>query len=175
MNIPNCGKTVFVMGYNYERGLEEAVHSYTHRIESALTLTVGRGYWNGCGGHPTLGASDFDHFTCVNKEVTSTTPVAVAGCGSVHYPPNGLTDYDYVNSQSVQYACPSWYDYPFSTKTLKTSTCTEWSCTGSEYYKWWMGHIPRKAGKNANGNLNNWWKYIADFDNGVQEAKSDIV
>ena len=181
-NIPACnGKTVFAMGWNYERGVAgpgmftpgESLHSFGHRIESALALSVGRGYWDGCIGHSGV-PSDFDQFTCVNKDITSSTPVTVAGCGNIHFPPNGLQDYDYANSQSVQNACSSWDNYPFSEKTVASQDCSAWGCSGDpqvNYLKWWMNHLPRKDGV-QNGNLNNWWKYIVDFDNGVTEAKA---
>jgi hypothetical protein len=173
-NIPDCnGKTVLVMGWNYERGLAEAIHSYGHWIENALALTVGRGFWDGCPGHNGV-ASDFDHFTCIHKDITSSTPVSVAGCGNVHFPPNGLSDYNYNNPTLVPGACDSWFNYPFSDKTINNTSCTAWNCTGDtqlSYLKWWMSHLPRSQGLNTKGNLNNWWKYIADFDRAIIEAK----
>jgi len=165
-NIPDCGKTVWVMGYSYERGLSEALESYGHRIESALALTLGRGYWDGCAGHPTLGPSDFDHFTCIDKD-TAAAAVTVAGCGAAHFPPNGLTDYDDGNRTFVPNACASWNDYPFTTKTILSQNCTTWGCARLTFLQWWMSHLPNRDGETGNGNLRNWWKYIADFDNAV--------
>ncbi len=166
-NIPNCnGKTVFVMGWSYERGVAEALHSYGHRTESALVLTLGRGEWNACNG-----SSDFDHFSCVNMDVSGSTPVTVAGCGNVHFPPNGTSGYDYGNANSVNNACASWNNYPFTTKTVVNQNCNTWGCSQLGYLEWWLGNMPKKTGVNSSGNLNNWWKYIADFDNGVAEAK----
>jgi hypothetical protein len=184
-NIPDCnGKTVFAMGWNYERGVAgvgkftpgEAIHSYGHRIESALALTVGRGFWDGCIGHSGV-ASDFDKFTCINKDITPSTPVKVAGCGNVHFPPNGLSDYDYANSKVVENVCSSWNNYPLNSIVGQSQGCSTWGCSGDpqvNYLKWWMNHLPRKDGV-QNGNLNNWWKYIVDFDNGVKEAKEPPV
>jgi hypothetical protein len=173
-NIPDCGKTVWVMGYSYERGLAEALESYGHRIESALALTVGRGYWDGCPGHPTLGPSDFDHFTCIDKD-TAGAPVAVAGCGNGHFPPNGQSDWDYGNRTLVPDACLSWDDYPFDSKTVVSHNCTTWGCEGLTYLLWWMSHLPNREGETANANLRNWWKYVADFDNAVASlARADL-
>src|SRR5690242_7906353 len=45
-DIPECGKTVWVMGWNYERGEAEAIHSFGHRVEGILSLTVGKGIWD---------------------------------------------------------------------------------------------------------------------------------
>lgn len=169
-NIPDTnGKTVLVMGWNYERGVAEAIHSYGHWVEDALALTVGRGYWNGCRG-----TSDFDKYTCIAKDITPTTPIQQAGCGSVHFPFNGTVDYDYANMTNQSTICASWYDYPFTTPTTFTLNCTEFACTQLEYLKWWLGYIPHQGGVTDSGNLRNWWKYIADFDNAVIEMKAAL-
>ncbi|MBI2338339.1 hypothetical protein HYU95_04110, partial [Candidatus Daviesbacteria bacterium] len=166
-NIPNCnGKTVFAMGFSYERGLAEALESYTHRIESALILTVGRGYWEGCNGN-----SDFDKFTCINKEITATSINKVAGCGRAHFLPNSLRDYDDANSTVVPNICSSFDSYPFTDPIVKNENCEAWGCSGVGRSEWLMRHLPKKEGITDNGNLKNWWKYIADFDNAVIEAK----
>ena len=44
-DIPDCGRMVWVMGFNYERGVAEAFHSFGHRCEVILSLTVGKGKW----------------------------------------------------------------------------------------------------------------------------------
>ena len=44
-DIPDCGRTVFVMGFNYEVGEDNALHNYGHRCEGLLSLTIGRGVW----------------------------------------------------------------------------------------------------------------------------------
>lgn len=165
-NIPDCGKTVFIMGYSYERGLAEALESYAHRVESALALTVGRGFWDGCKGHPTRGPSDFDAFTCIDKD-TAGAAVRVAGCGTAHFPPNGLSDYDDGNRAFVSNACSSWDNYPFAAPTVLSQNCTTWGCERTTFLQWWMSHIPNREGVSGNGNLRNWWKYIADFDRAV--------
>lgn len=166
-DIPDCnGKTVFVMGFIYERGLAEALESYGHRAESALALTIGRGYWDGC-----MGTSDFDRYTCINKDVSTLTPVQVAGCGNSHFPPNGLSDYNDTNTAFVPNACSSWNNYPFTAETVNNQNCLTWGCSRLTFLQWWMNHFPKLDGVTANGNLRNWWKYIADFDNAVKEAK----
>ena len=45
-DIPDVGRTIWIMGWNYERGEGEMLESYCHRIESVLALTVGRGAWD---------------------------------------------------------------------------------------------------------------------------------
>ena len=170
-NIPDCnGKTVFVMGYIPEVGIPNSVHSYSHRIESALALTVGRGYWDGCYGKNGV-PSDFDKFTCLEQDISPSTPVQVAGCGNTHSPPNGQAGYDYGNQRFVTDACESFKNYPYETPTTTFRNCSAFNCNDLQFYNWWFDHIPRSEGVTSNGNLKNWWKYIVDFDNAVTEAK----
>ena len=175
-NIPDCGKTVFVMGYSYERGLGEALESFGHRLESAVSVTVGRGFWDGCVGNATLGASDWDHFTCIDRDKTP-SGVNVAGCGGNHSPPNSRWDLDPVtnlhddyNTAYVNHACPSWANYPFTTKTIVNQNCNAWGCDRVGFLKWWMAGLPKNDGLNTKGNLNNWWRYVVDYDNAVAAA-----
>jgi uncharacterized protein YndB with AHSA1/START domain len=30
--------------------------------------------------------------------------------------------------------------------------------------RWWFRRLPRAAGINADGRLNNWWRYVFRFD-----------
>jgi cysteine-rich repeat protein len=167
-NLPDCGKTYFVMGFNSPVGLDNAIHSFGHRVESALSLTVGRGYWDGCPGGP-AGLTDWDRFTCIDINKTA-SGANVAGCGNVHYPPNGQSDYDYGNTRSVSNACQSWQNYPFTTPTLVNQTCSTYGCDQIGYMQWWLGSLPLKNGVTSNGNLRNWWKYAIDFDNALREV-----
>jgi hypothetical protein len=166
-NLPECGRTYFVMGFNVPVGLDNAIHSYGHRTESALSLTVGRGHFDGCRGGP-AGLTDWDRFTCIDLNKTA-SGASVAGCGNVHYPPNGLVDYDYGNPRTVTSTCQSWANYPFSTPTLADQDCSAYGCDHLGYMQWWLGSLPRHSGVTANGNLRNWWKYTLDFDSALRE------
>ncbi len=167
--IPDCnGKTVLVMGWIYQSGVDNALHSYAHWIETALGMTVGRGSWDATctqGG-------DFNKFSCINKDIKSSSPTNIAGCGNAHFPPNGLSDYDYANQTKVSYACESYLNYPFATPVVKNENCSAWGCNQLGYIKWYMSHLPKSEGVTDDGNLKNWWKYIVDFDNAVKEAKA---
>ncbi|MDP3994622.1 MAG: hypothetical protein Q8P91_02230 [bacterium] len=176
-NIPDCnGKTIWAMGFSYERGVAEAVHSYGHRAETALALTVGRGHWGDEANKKSAcyGTSDWDKFSCIAKDISATSIIKVAGCGNVHFPPNGTADYDYANQTVKTDNCANWVNYPDLGQDTVSENCAAWGCSGDahlQYLAWWFGHLPRQSGVNTNGNLRNWWKYIADFDNAVQEAK----
>jgi hypothetical protein len=92
-----------------------------------------------------------------------------SGCGSGHYPPNALGDYDYGNSTNVAAtSCDVFYDYPNVSafgNTTKNVTCTEWGCTEYGYFGWWMKHFPRYKGIGTDGKANDWWYYLLDLDN----------
>jgi len=30
--------------------------------------------------------------------------------------------------------------------------------------KWWFRHLPKAPGVNADGRLNDWWRYVFQFD-----------
>jgi hypothetical protein len=81
-DIPDIGKTVWIMGWNYERGEGEMLESYCHRIESVLSLTVGKGVWDPKSRRGT----PWDQFTRVDKDFPGEAEV-----GTVHYAPCGPT------------------------------------------------------------------------------------
>lgn len=165
-NIPDCNnKTIYVLGWIYQRGTAEALHSFGHWIETALAMTVGRGAWDATCST----SGDFNKFTCINKDLKSSSPATVANCGNVHYPPNGTSDYNYANTNEVKHTCDSYLNYP-ATGSTKEENCSAWGCNQQGYLEWWMYRIPRLSGA-TDGNLKNWWKYVVDFDNAVVEAK----
>ncbi len=167
-NIPNTnGKTVLAMGFSYEVGVDNALHSYNHWVESVMSLTVGRGDWRLCNG-----TSDWDKYTCPNLEITGSTPIQQAGCGTVHVPFNGAGGYDYANRTVKSNTCSSWANYPFTTPVVSNEDCSAWGCTQLGYQKWWLSHLPKQDGLTTQGNLRNWWKYVADYDNAIAEIAS---
>jgi hypothetical protein len=160
-NIPQCGdKTLFVMGFNYERGLTEMLHNFGHRAEGILAQVIARGIWQ------QNEANDWNSFSLVAAPVSS---APYGHCGNVHYPPNGLSDYDYGNQRFVSSDCDDWLNYPNRTNTYKTINCEEWGCSGHGYHWWWLYRLPHAAGT-TNGYLNDWWRYVVDYDNATLEA-----
>src|SRR6185436_5906946 len=83
----NCNKLLPIMGLSYERGVAEAVHSFGHRAEATMTKVYGSWQENRT-------AHSWDRFGLVKAQSPN---YSYSGCGSVHYPPNGLADYDYGN------------------------------------------------------------------------------
>lgn len=149
------GERVFaLMGFNYERGVAEALHSYGHRVESTLAHVY--------AGMP--GNNAWKQFTTLDQDSPGH-----GGVGNVHYPVNGLSDYDYDNRRVVVSGASDWYNYAtgLTGKTTLVSSST-WSPTHGDpqrdYLLWWYDHIPHFAGNGRDGKLANWWRYVGDLD-----------
>lgn len=159
-DIPDCGKTVWVMGFNYERGLAEAVHSFGHRCEGILSLTVGKGIWDNKRTPDNI----WNKFTRTDKDWPGK-----AECGNVHCPPNGTDGYDYANKTPVKSNANDWITYPKMTGKTTVVQCQTWNGPDYQlnYLEWWLYHLPSAPGA-ANGYYNNWWKYVVNYDQAVR-------
>jgi hypothetical protein len=159
-DIPDCGKTVWVMGWNYERGAAEAIHSYGHRCEGILSLTIGRGIWD----HKKTPGNLWNHFTKQSVDFPNDAQV-----GNVHGGPNARAGYDYAQQNSVLSAADDWLNYPRLTGAKKLVNCEAWG--GPDYHlnymKWWLKHLPHAA-SSTEGFYDNWWQYVANYDEAVR-------
>ncbi len=151
----SCIDQLPIMGWNYERGVAEAMHSFGHRVESAMAHTFGRWDYNA------IDKNDWEIFASYDKVVPGH-----ANIGNIHFPPNGISDYDYKNPSEVVTYADNWSRYPFLFNQQRTVTCAEWDCSQLGYMSWWFRHLPHFDCKNKNGILNNWWSYIVDYNEG---------
>jgi hypothetical protein len=159
-DIPDCGRTVWVMGFNYEVGEDNALHSYGHRVEGVLSLTLGRGIWEGAAGE----TNAWNRFTRHGKQFPDDSHV-----GNVHYAPNSRSDYDYGRTNVVMSAADDWFNYPQLTGDKKPVNCDTWGRPHHlNFMKWWLNHLPKNAGI-TDGFYNNWWRYVVDYDNAVEQ------
>ncbi len=147
------GRKFVIMGFNYERGLAEMMHSYGHRAESIMMHVYGG--WNAANPR-----TNWDLFTRYDKIAPGK-----AACGNIHFPPNGVRDYDYANPNPVWSTAADWLrNWPNLKGTRTLVTCKDWGCSQLGYMKWWYRHLPARPGVNLDGRQNNWWKYIQDFN-----------
>ena len=157
-DIPDCGRTVWVMGFNYEVGEDNALHSYGHRCEGILALTIGRGVWEDAAGETNV----WSRFTRQASKFPSDAQV-----GNVHGGPNAKSGYDYAQTNSVLSGADDWFSFPHLTGRKKLVSCETW---GKPYHlnfmKWWLNHLPRNPGV-TEGFYNHWWRYIVDYDRTV--------
>ncbi len=152
----SCNGLMPIMGFNYERDLPEMVESISHRAESTMEHVYG-------GWEQNRQAHNWDKFG-LNKALSP--DFSYSGCGSVHYPPNGVDDYDYTNRDFVDSTCTSFsLNYP-NTENLPTEkiNCQAWDCTQEGYFRWWYRNMPRYEGVGPDGKLNDWWSYIFDVN-----------
>jgi hypothetical protein len=146
-----CERLLPIMGFNYERGAAEMLHSFGHRAEASMTRVFGG--WD-VSSTPD---NDWDRY---GHNLGQSTFTDVYQCGTVHYPPNGTTDYDYGNiSDVVDSACDDWLNYPDLSGATDAIDCDAWGCDQRSYLSWWLAHLPRKTGFHE-GKLLNWWDYI---------------
>jgi hypothetical protein len=167
-------KLLSVMGLNYERGVDQAFHSFGHRSESAMSeaFRVAQGKpWNYHRPDP----SHWDLFTRVDKDFPG-----LSHCGNIHFPPNGTSDYNYGNVTLVESRAENWLHYPYLYDDHHPVNVSTWIYQPGEplaegndhlgFLRWWYGHLPRYQGV-TDSVLNNWWHYILDFEAAVELAK----
>ncbi len=157
----SCTDQLPIMGFNYERGVAEAMHSFGHRVESAMAHTFGR--WDNHASDK----NDWELFT----QYDLITP-GEAHIGNIHFPPNGLADYDYNNPSGVLTYEENWSRYPFLFEEQHYAGSKQWNHSQLGYMSWWFRHLPHFTCKNKDGILNNWWSYIVDFNEGKSLAKA---
>ena len=143
-----CNRRFVVMGFNYERGVGEMLHSFGHRCESTLTQTFAK-----LKGTANL----YAQFALYDKIAPGEAQV-----GNIHFPPNGEKDYDYNNPRKVLSNCYDWYNFPSFKNDVRLVNTDEWGNGDMRsLHKWWLNHLPKVAGR-KNGVANNWWQYALD-------------
>ena len=141
------------MGFNYERGDAEMLHSLGHRIESSVSRAFG-------GWNIQRPQTDWDRFTA---NVTQ-TPTGPYGVGSIHFPANGRSDYDYDSRGQVESTADDWHNYPDLTGETSLVSASALGATHLGYMRYWMEHLPSTRGLHLQtGRVNNWWKYVYDW------------
>jgi Ca2+-binding RTX toxin-like protein len=154
-------RAFIIMGLNFERGIAEAIHSFGHRAENNLDRVYGFQERN-------LN-NNWNRFTFQDRY-----QAGQGGVGNIHFPVNGVSDYDYANPRFVLSNADEWYKYaqpnfnPDSSSVKRLINFTEWSPSNTdpqrEYLNWWYDHLPHFSGKGSDHYLNNWWRYIVDVN-----------
>jgi hypothetical protein len=152
-DVPGLRRPVVLMGFSYERGAAEQLEDLCHRIEATMTRIYGG--WD--LEHPT---TNWDQFGRNQKQ--SPAPAAVGTC---HYSPNTRFEYDTTNPEPVASTADAWLHYPHLTAATTPVSSQTWGGPDYRlnYLRWWMNHLPRARGWNADGRLNDWWRYIYDY------------
>ena len=152
-NVPST-RAFPIMGFNSERGVAEMLHNLCHRIEATMSRAYG-------GWVAADLRTNWARFAANAHQANGR-----AGVGSCHYPPNAMGDYDYANTRSVESDADDWLLYPSLTEARRPVSRDTWG--GPDYHRgymrWWLTHLPKGAGTNADGRLNDWWAYVVRFD-----------
>lgn len=156
---PELGATTWVMGFNYEVGPDNMVHSYTHRVESMAALSMGDGIWQ-----PFDRDDPWNRFTRLEMD----RPGSVSEVGNCHVPPNGQSGYDYDNPRRVLSLADAWSFYPDLPGEPRLISSQEWGNSQFGYQKWILEHVPKFPGMTEHG-WNNWWVWIANTDEDLPE------
>ena len=160
------GHTVWVMGFNYEVGADNMIHSYNHRIESILALVFGHGEWD----KNLVGRDPYNTFTMLNLDF----PDRPSQVGNVHVPPNGKFGYDYNPQDEAETYADAWRTHYPNMQNVEPRPfrSSEFGNNQRGYQEWWMFQIPCIPGYTKWG-YNNWWVYIANTDEDLPFIKSE--
>jgi hypothetical protein len=133
-----CKRPFVIMGFNYERGVAEMLHSLCHRIESTMARFSG-------GWQLDNLTTPWARFAANAKQSNGQ-----AGCGSCHYPPNADNDYDYGNKRMVSSSADDWLNYPNLKGTKSDVNCETWGGPDYQrnYFIWWYTRFPKADGVN---------------------------
>lgn len=143
---PRATRRFVIMGFNYERGVGEMLEDLGHRAESILSRA-----FDGTHGEANL----WERFTRYDQQAPGR-----AECGTVHFAPNSLRDYDWGNSRPVPSRCDAWRSYPDLSGGPRQVNAAEWGSGDIRlHHLWWLGHFPHGAGLTG-GRPNNWWEYV---------------
>lgn len=154
----SCSRPFAIMGFNYERGVDCMLENLGHRAECVLHYVYdGPGWWWNRDPNAT-------HLWALFTRIDKTHP-GEAGCGTVHYAPNSDTDYDWGNARYVWSTCDDWlYNFPNLTSEKRLVNCSEWGNGDMRlHHMWWFTHFPHHDSA-TDGKLNNWWKYVIEWD-----------
>jgi hypothetical protein len=144
----SCNRRFVVMGFSYERGGGEMLHSFGHRCESILTQTFAKTQGD---------ANLYARFALYDKIAPGKAQV-----GNIHFTPNSDKDYDYNNPRKVLSNCYDWYNFPAFQNDIRQVSADEWGNGDMRLlHKWWLKHLPKVAGRTS-GVANNWWQYALD-------------
>ena len=160
-----CNRLLPIMYYNYERGVPEAAETFGHRTESTMEQVYG-------GSSQNSVSTAWNRFILVKALSPS---FSYSGCGNVHYPANGVRDYDWGNTGTALSNCDDFKNYPNLSSPLAVAqpvTCSVWNCNNLSYFAYWYGHIPSFVGCAGDSRLNDWWVYIGDPNQALHPASA---
>lgn len=178
-----CEDLAIVMWYNYERGIDCALESFGHRVESIMHRVYDQ---------PVFQAHTWEHVKSLETAKSWEKYYAHQGLwkkfepgyaqvGLVHFPPNGTYDYDFYNTTYINSYADEWFDYPYIScdhRNARSMNVREWSYNDSSkahvgWMMYFLSHLPHFKGLNTvdknDLHLNNWWHYVVNYNEALRE------
>ena len=160
----NCNRLLPIMGFSYERDLNQMIHDFGHRTEATMEKVYGG--WQAYGGTQLNSINNnWEKFILVKSKSATYN---FSGCGYIHYAPNSVVEYGLTSPDPVDSYCDIFYQYPLLpdalANNLKSVSAATWGNTEIGYYAWWFDHLPRSSGTGPDGKLNDWWNYLLNPD-----------
>lgn len=157
----DCNRAMYVMGFNYEVWVDQAMHSYGHRAEDTLAF-----FLDGVQKHSTYPGKTSFEYLGLNYDSSYTDNHSYIG--TIHWPHNAIklndaTEYDYDNNTNKSTDFKDWN--PQHTGEKSSLNCSQWGCTTHGYYMQWFQNLPGKCTSSELRQLNgkpmiNMWRAI---------------
>ena len=162
-DLPVYAHSYTVYQYNLHRSVNENIHNHIHQIEDLLNHVEGRDQtpperWNQLLFWGKYVGSD--------HSLDLTEP---RRCGWAHFPPNADQGYDYASDKVVLSDIEDWT--PNGSGPFKPIRADRWGKVEADWHLLWMQSLPGKDNnlKYKNQRLNNWWVFVADWDQALQK------
>jgi hypothetical protein len=158
--LPDCGRTLWVMGFHYRLEGVWAHRVYNERAGQVIEIAL-----RSESAIPAAGEAIWKQFSRYGSTEVS--------LGEPWFPPNTLEIGRYDSEDYVLSDANLWYTYPEMAGTPQSINCEAWNCTDVGFQSWYSFHIPRASGVAPGGTCNNWWKYAADPDGALEPCSGD--
>lgn len=172
-HLPQCTNSYVMYNFTYQPGGAQAIgntiHNRLHQIENVIFFAEDIGY---PVSENNVASSLFWNDFSVAWD-RAFLPGYRASCGNTHSPPNTTDGYIYDSLEYRENNCETW-NPDDSLTTYITKNCTQWGCTDTGFYKWFMQNMP---GYN-NGivykgkQMRNWWEAMVDFHKFIDSGRS---
>lgn len=160
----------FVLGgFTFSRK-DGSVEAFCHYCESMLNYTYGV---SDIEYNASLEFKDLSELSTWEKfwynKSKASAGNTVYGVGQVHFSPNSTSDYEWESDTPVQsYYLEFANDYPHidgdGTKfTASSAYLGDYDSAAVSHHVWWMKLMPHYKGRDENGYLHNWWRYILNL------------
>lgn len=158
----DCQRALYVMGFNYEVWVDQAMHSYGHRSEDTLSF-----FLDGVRKDTTFPGNTSFEYMGLNYNATYNDNKNYIG--TMHWPHNAIkrddsTEYDYDNTTSKITDFRDWN--PQHTGEKSDLNCNQWGCTPHGFYTQWFQNLPGRCTSsdltqlNGDPMINMWWAIL---------------